>query len=197
MTDKNLEMLKPYCKNDMRLLKSVSKSVLLKFNVTLADVDKDDFYSIANTTLWTAYNSYDPETGISFHLFLRSCLYKKFAEEIRDRHRQKRVINQYTISLDAINDNDDEYNFKYNLLNLIPSDFDTFDEVVKRQDNEQYTDKVQEYISKLSNQQINILNLLIDGYKPDEIKKVLNISNKEYTNDLNRMRSYENVKVLF
>lgn len=193
MTDKDLEVLKPYCVNDMRLLKRVSQSVLLKFNVTLADVDKDDFYSIANTTLWTAYNSYDPETGINFHLFLRSCLYKKFAEEIRDRHRYKRVINQYTVPLDATNNSDDEYN----LLDIIPSDFDTFDEVIKRQDSEQYTDKVQEFISKLSNQQINILNLLIDGYKPDEIRKALNISNKEYSNDLNIMRSYENVKVLF
>lgn len=193
MTDKDLEMLKPYCKNDMRLLKRVSQSVLLKFNVTLSDADKDDFYSIANTTLWRAYNSYDPETGINFHLFLRSCLYKKFAEEIRDRHRYKRVINQYTVPLDTMGNSYDEYS----LLDIIPSDFDTFDEVIKRQDNEQYTDKVQEYISKLSNQQINILNLLIDGYKPDEIRKKLNISYKEYSNDLNRMRSYENVKVLF
>ena len=193
MTDKDLEVLKPYCENDMRLLKRVSQSVLLKFYVTLADVDKDDFYSIANITLWKAYNSYDPESGISFHLFLRSCLYKKFAEEIRDRHRQKRVINQYTIPLDTTGDSDDEYS----LLDIIPSDFDTFDEVIKRQDSEQYTDKVQEYISKLSNQQINILNLLIDGYKPDEIRKALNISNKDYSNDLNIMRSYENVKVLF
>ena len=193
MTDKDLEMLKPYCKNDMRLLKRVSQSVLLKFSEKVSDADKDDFYSIANTTLWTAYNSYDPETGINFQLFLRSCLYKKFAEEIKNRHRQKRVINQYTVPLDATNNRDDEYS----LLDIIPSDFDTFDEVIKRQDNEQYTDKVQEYISKLSNQQISILNLLIDGYKPDEIKKVLNISNKEYSNDLNRMRSYENVKVLF
>lgn len=193
MTDKDLEVLKAYCENDMRLLKRVSQSVLLKFYVTLADVDKDDFYSIANTTLWKAYKSYDPESGISFHLFLRSCLYKKFAEEIRDRHRQKRVINQYTVSLDAMGDSDDEYS----LLDIIPSDFDIFDEVIKGQDSEQYTDKVQEYISKLSNQQINILNLLIDGYKPDEIRKALNISNKEYSNDLNIMRSYENVKVLF
>lgn len=193
MTDKDLEMLKPYCKNDMLLLKRVSQSVLLKFNEKVSDADKDDFYSIANTTLWTAYNSYDPETGINFHFFLRSCLYKKFAEEIKNRHRQKRVINQYTVPLDATNNSDDEYS----LLDIIPSDFDTFDEVIKRQDTEQYTDKVQEYISKLSNQQINILNLLIDGYKPDEIRKALNISCKEFSNDLNRMRSYENVKVLF
>lgn len=193
MTDKDLEVLKAYCENDMRLLKRVSQSVLLKFYVTLADVDKDDFYSIANTTLWTAYNSYNPESGISFHLFLRSCLYKKFAEEIRDRHRQKRVINQYTIPLDTTGDSDDEYS----LLDIIPSDFDTFNEVIKGLDSEQYTDKVQEYISKLSNKQINILNLLIDGYKPDEIRKKLNISYKEYSNNLNIMRSYENVKVLF
>ena len=97
------------------------------------------------------------------------------------------------ISLDATNDNEEECS----LLDFIPSDFDTFEEVLERQDKEQYTDKAQEYISKLSNQQVNILNLLMDGYKPIEIREILRISTKEYTDNLQIMRAYENVKILF
>ena len=53
------------------------------------------------------------------------------------------------------------------------------------------------YISKLSNQQVNILNLLIDGYKPFEVRRILELSKKEYADNMQIMRSYENVKVLF
>ena len=62
---------------------------------------------------------------------------------------------------------------------------------------EQYHDKVQQYVSKLSAQQVNILNLLMDGYAPYEIREILEISVKEYADNLQTMRSYDNVKVLF
>lgn len=193
MDNKTLEVLQPYCENDMRLLKRISKSIFLRFNEPLTEADYDDFYSIANMTLWQACQTYDSDMGISFEIFLRTCLKKKFATEIRDRHREKRVINQFTSSLDATNDNEEECS----LLDFIPSDFDTFEEVLERQDKEQYTDKVQEYISKLSNQQVNILNLLIDGYKPIEVREILGISTKEYIDNLQIMRAYENIKILF
>lgn len=197
MDNKTLEVLQPYCENDMRVLKRISKSIFLRFNEPLTEADYDDFYSIANMTLWQACQTYNSNMGISFEIFLRTCLKKKFATEIRDRHREKRVINQFASSLDATNDNEEECS----LLDFIPSDFDTFEEVLERQDKEQYkeqyTDKAQEYISKLSNQQVNILNLLMDGYKPIEIREILGISTKEYTDNLQIMRAYENVKILF
>ena len=193
MDNKTLEVLQPYCENDMRLLKRISKSIFLRFNEPLTEADYDDFYSIANMTLWQACQTYDSNMGISFEIFLRTCLKKKFATEIRDRHREKRVINQFTSSLDATNDKEEECS----LLDFIPFDFDTFEEVLERQDKEQYTDKAQEYISKLSKQQDNILNLLMDGYKPIEIREILGISTKEYTDNLQIMRAFENVKILF
>lgn len=193
MTSADLSVLQPYCKNDMQLLKKMSQSIFMRFNEPLSKADHDDFFSIANMTLWQAYNSYDPGAEISFDVFLRSCLQKKFKTELTHRHRQKRVLNQFAVSLDAVNDGEEECS----LLNLIPSDFDTFEEVVKRNENQQYQDKVQQYISRLSDQQVNILNLLIDGYKPNEIQVILDISSKEYSENLMFMRSYENVKILF
>lgn len=193
MTSTDLTVLQPYCENDMRLLKRISKSIFLRLGEPLTEADYDDFYSIANMTLWQACQTYNSNMGISFEIFLRTCLKKKFATEIRDRHREKRVINQFTSSLDATNDSEEECS----ILDFIPSDFDTFEEVLERQDKEQYTDKAQEYISKLSNQQVNILNLLMDGYKPIEIREILGISTKEYTDNLQIMRAFENVKILF
>lgn len=193
MANLDLSILEPYCENDMQLLKRISKSIFMRFREPLSEADYSDFYSIANMTLWQAYNTYSDDMEISFDIFLRTCLKKKFATEIRDRHRGKRVINQLAYSLDQMVD--DERDFS--LIDTVASDFDTFEEAMKRHDREQFKDKVQEYMSSLSNQQINILNLLIDGYTGREIQKMLDISDREYTSNLTNMRSYEKVKALF
>lgn len=193
MSGKDLSMLQPYCENDMKKLKKMSKSIFLKFNVPLAKADYDDFYSLANLTLWQAYNSYNPDNGVCFDGFLHTCLQKKFKSELTNRYRHKRILNQLATSLDAVNEDED----KGSLMEFIPSDFDTFEEVMKRQERERYQDKIQRYISKLSRQQINILNLLMDGYKPYEIREILKISEQQYTNNMQTIRSYENVKILF
>lgn len=193
MNSKDLALLQPYCENDMKQLKKMSQSIFMRFNEPLTNADYDDFYSIANMTLWQAYNSYNPDMGVKFEGFLHTCLQKKFKTELTHRHRQKRVLNQFAISLDAINENEDECS----LLDIIASDFDTFEEAVKRQEKEQFQDKVQQYISRLSKQQVNILNLLMEGYKPNEIRQILEMSSKEYADNLQTIRSYENVKLLF
>lgn len=193
MTSVDLSVLQPYCENDMQLLKKISRSIFMRFNEPLAGADYDDFYSISLMTLWQAYNAYDPDTGISFDGFLRSCLQKKFKSELTHRHRQKRVLNQLAVSLDAAGDGENECS----LLEFIPSDFDTFEEVTKRNDDQKYQDKVQQYISRLSDRQVNILNLLVDGYKPTEILLELQISAREYADNMQIIRSYENVKILF
>lgn len=182
-----VEVLEPYCKNNMQLLKKISRSIFLKLGETLSESDYDDFYSIANMTLWQAYNSYNSDMGISFDVFLHGCIKRKFKTEIRDRHRAKRVISQFAISLDDSDGNDND------MYNFIPSNFDTFEEAT----NNQFQDKAQQYISKLSSQQVNILNLLMDGYEPKDIRQILEISSKEYAENMKIMRSFENVKILF
>ena len=174
MTSADLSVLQPYCDNDMRLLKKISRSIFMRFNEPLAKSDHDDFFSIANMTLWQAYNAYDPDTGISFDGFLRSCLQKKFKSELTHRHRQKRILNQLAVSLDAAIENEDEFS----LMDIIPSDFDTFEKATERQEREKFQEKVQRYLSKLSSQQIAILNFLMDGFKSKEIREILNISEK-------------------
>lgn len=193
MTSADLSVLQPYCDNDMRLLKKISRSIFMRFNEPLAKSDHDDFFSVANMTLWQAYNAYDPDTGISFDGFLRSCLQKKFKTELTHRHRQKRVLNQLAVSLDTAGEGEDECS----LLEFVPSDFDTFEEVFKRNESQAVSDKVQSYISRLSDRQVNILNLLMDGYRANEIQEILMISAREYAENMQIIRSYENVKILF
>lgn len=185
-----LNILNAYYADNAKKLHRVVDRILSKFG-GLSSKDKDDFYSLANEVFADVMKRYDYEQ--SFEGFLYSCLSNKIMSEITRRNCEKRKADRLSISFEATNDKGEDYS----LLDCLASDFDTFEEASKRQENGQYQDRVQQYISKLSNQQVNILNLLIDGYKPFEIRRILEISKNEYANNLSIMRSYENVKVLF
>ena len=183
-------ILDSYYANNAKKLHKVVDRILSKFG-GLSNKDTDDFYSLANEVFAEIMTRYDYEQ--SFDGFLYSCLSNKIMTEITRRNREKRKADRMSVSLDGTNENEEECS----LLDIIPSDFDTFEEVAKRQGHRQYQDKVQRYISRLSNRQISILNLLVDGYKANEIQLILEISSTEYWEDLKIMRSYENVKILF
>lgn len=182
-------ILNAYYADNAKKLHKVVDRILSKFG-GLSGKDKDDFYSLANEVFADVLKRYDHEQ--SFDGFLYSCLSNKIMSEITRRNREKRKSDRLSTSLDAVNDDNEEYS----LLNLIPSDFDTFNEVMERQ-KERYQDRTQQYISRLSSRQVSILNLLIDGYKPNEIQRITGMSPKEYSDDLKIMRSYEKVKILF
>ena len=161
-------ILDSYYADNAKKLHKVVDRILSKFG-GLSNKDTDDFYSLANE------------------------VFAEIMTEITRRNREKRKADRMSVSLDGTNDNEEECS----LLDIIPSDFDTFEEVAKRQERSRYCDKVQRYISRLSNRQVNILNLLVDGYKANEIQIILEISSTEFWEDLKIMRSYENVKILF
>ncbi len=178
-----------YADNAKKLHKTVDR-ILCKFG-GLSGKDTDDFYSLANEVFADVIKRYDYKQ--SFDGFLYSCLSNKIMTEITKRNREKRKADRMCISLDTPVGDDDSLT----IGNIIADDFDTFEEATKGQESGKYQDKVQQYISKLSNQQVNILNLLIDGYKPNEIRQILELSSSEYADSLQTMRSYENVKILF
>lgn len=194
MVSKDLAALQPYmdsyyADNAKKLHKVVDK-ILSKFG-GLSGKDRDDFYSLANEVFTDVLKKYD---GVqSFDGFLYSCLSNKIMTEITRRNREKRKADRMCTSLDAVNGDDEQCT----LLDFMASDFDTFDEAVNLQENGRYQDKVQIYISRLSNRQVSILNLLVDGYQPNEIRQILEISPGEYSDDMQIMRCYENVRILF
>ena len=195
MTSANLavlqsEILNTYYADNARKLHKTVDRILCKFG-GLSGKDTDDFYSLANEVFADVIKRYDYKQ--SFDGFLYSCLSNKIMTEITKRNREKRKADRMAVSLDAVNGEDEELS----LLDFLPSDFDTFEEVAKRQESGKYQEKMERYISKLSNRQVNILNLLIDGFKPSEIRQILGIPPREYADNLQTMRSYENVKILF
>ena len=178
-----------YADNAKKLHKVVDK-ILFRFG-GLSNKDLDDFYSLANEVFVDVMKRYDDTQ--SFDGFLYSCLSNKIMSEMTRRNREKRKADRMCISLDTPVGDDDNFT----IGNIIADNFDTFDEATKGQEKENFSDKIQQYISRLSKRQINILNMLMDGCKPIEIRQKLMISEKRYTDELRIMRSYENVKILF
>lgn len=190
LTQLQTDILNLYYVDNAKKLHRVVDRILSKFG-GLTYKDTEDFYSLANEVFVNVLRRYDYEQ--SFDGFLYACLSNKIMSEITRRNREKRKADRMAVSLDAPAGDGGECG----LLEFIPSGFDTFDEVMKRQGRGKYRIKVQTYISKLSTRQVNILNLLIDGYAPHEIRAILEISANDYAVDMQFMRSYENVKILF
>lgn len=186
----HLDVLETYYADNAKKLHKIVDGILCKFG-GLSGKDTDDFYSLANEVFADVLKRYDHKQ--SFDGFLYSCLLNKIKTEMTRRNREKRKADRLCISIDAVNDDDE----KRSLLDFIASNFDTFEEAIKGQGNRQYQNKIQCYISKLSNRQVNILNFLMDGYRPSEIQRIFCISSAEYSDDLKIMKSYENIKILF
>lgn len=184
------DILNTYYADNAKKLHKIVDRILCKFG-GLSEKDTDDFYSLANEVFADVIKRYDYKQ--SFDGFLYSCLLNKIMTEITRRNREKRKADRMCISLDTPVGDDDNFT----IGNIIADNFDTFDEATKGQEKENFSDKIQQYISRLSKRQINILNMLMDGCKPIEIRQKLMISEKRYTDELRIMRSYENVKILF
>ena len=140
-TELHLDILETYYADNAKKLHKMVDSILCRFG-GLSSKDTDDFYSLANEVFADVLKRYDHKQ--SFDGFLYSCLINKIKTEMTRRNREKRKADRMCVSFDVVNDD----NEKHSLLDLMASDFDTFEEVVMRQGNEQYQAKIQRYISK-------------------------------------------------
>ena len=183
------QILNTYYANNAKKLHRTVDKILLKFG-GLSDKDLDDFYSLANEVFVDVMKRYD--NSQSFDGFLYSCLSNKIKSEMTKRNREKRKADRMSISIDTPIGNDEAFT----LGDTIADNFDVEKEVLE-DDEEEYSNKMLLYLSKLSNLQKEVLKLNIAGYLPNEIRDELHISEKEYADCYAAIHSYRNVSVLF
>lgn len=179
-------LLNEYCSDELKKLKQLCNPMLNKLG-GIFNSDYDDFYDIALEALADSISSYDASKGCSFNTFLKGNIGRRFKTELRDRNRGKRIPSGQLQSIDYI------YDDGTLLCEVIPSDFDVYSEVFK---DELDDTRINLYLDKLSYIQKNIVNMLSDGYTPYEIKSALNLSQREYSDNLSAIQAYENVKIL-
>ena len=165
------QILEWYCDNEMYRLKKICYPMLIKIG-GISDKDYDDFYSIALSVLSDTALRFDSEKEIDFDSFLASNIKRKFKTEIRDRNREKRIPAKKLESTSNLVTDEAacEYLFEGT--------------------------KIQRYLDKLSYTQRKIVSLLSDGYKAKEIRELLHMDSKQYSNNLAAIQAYENVKIL-
>ncbi|MCI8416408.1 MAG: hypothetical protein HFI33_02700 [Lachnospiraceae bacterium] len=183
------QILNEYYKNNAKKLHSVVDKILLKFG-GLSDKDTDDFYSLANEIFVDVMKRYD--NSQSFDTFLYSCLLKRIKTEMTRRNREKRKADRMSISIDTPIDDDENST----VGDLIADDFMIEKELFEEKE-EGYSKRMLMYLNKLSKMQKEVLELNVAGYLPNEIRKELQISEKEYADCYAAIHSYRNISVLF
>ena len=105
------------------------------------------------------------------------------------RNRVKRIADRMCLSLDA----PVEEEGGATLGDVLLSPFDLETELLI-ETGAPSGSRMEQYLERLSRE---IAALLSEGYKPSEIREQLHLSEKEYSNHMAMLRSYENVSVLF
>jgi len=184
------EYMKPivdlYFANNARKLYNLVDKILFKLH--FVDVDKNDFYSLANEVFMYTVRDYD--LSKSFDGFLYSCLYKKFCSEMTRRLREKRKADRMSISIDTpIGDGE----------NSTIGDLIADEKTVEKElfmEKEEWRKEVNEYLDSLSPLQRKIAFLLSDNNTPDEICEELHITIRHFENSMKRILADERIKPL-
>lgn len=198
-------IIQSYYENNAKKLRETVDKILFKLH--FIDVDKDDFYSLADEVFMYTIRDYDPSK--SFDGFLYSCLYKKFCSEMTRRLRDKRCIKIKILEegkeggilekivvipdISLYTPLGDDSN---STIEDIIADNKTIEDELFG-DEEAYSKKMLLYLSRLSSIQKDVLKLNIAGYLPNEIREELHLTEKQYADCDAAIHSYRNVSLLF
>lgn len=193
-----------YMDNEMKVGKDVARSIFEKIG-GINQLDYDDLYSIAAYALWRCVEQYDESKCDNFHAFYCIALKKKFASWNRDRYsktrhpdaglsQDERDEKMWRVGSTFVPLDSDEVGKDKNLAHCFQASYCLEDEVI---DDSESNEKIDNFISRLSRTQKKIVNLIMDGFKPEQIQSELGISCKDYNEHMRIIRLHENVKYLY
>ena len=193
--------------NNQYKLKQICNKEMARFG-GLSQKDYDGFYSRAGLEISIAkkHNTYDSSKGKTPLEFFIGVIKWAIWKEMTDRNRGKRqnsieveeideegnVIKKKkfipTISIDApIGDEDNKF-----IIDTLQSDFD-----INKELQEDFQDEnIENFLNSLSKTQRQIAEKIMEGLPIIEIKKKLQLSDKEYTDNFNALKSFKNISIL-
>lgn len=146
-------------------------------------LDYSDFISLAGVKLTEAMNTYDPEKS-NLYTFATGVLNRKAKSELRDcatRDVRAALYGAESLNLPISEDNDSEK------IEFVSSP--------QVQDNSNIN-KIQEYLTKLSSSEKDIIILKVLGFDDEDIVDTLGISKAKYHNAMRSMKIYEKASIL-
>lgn len=187
---------------DGKELKKICNQILHVIWNDIPGYYKDDFESLAGYIITFCLESYDPTTG-PFRAYVYPYMQKKFISYIYE-------INSLKRGGDGNWDREKRDENGKKIKKSVKVKFVNIDDKIKEGSDSTYADileggksvediifenekdsKLEAYINRLSKIQKEIVFLMMDGYKPNEIQEELHITNKQYFNYVTEMRTSE------
>lgn len=193
--------------NNQSKLKQICNKEMMRFG-GISQKDYDCFYSRAGLeiSISTEHELFDPSKGKTPLEFFTSVIKRAIWKEMTDRNRGKRqnfveveevdeegnVIKKKqfipTISIDTPIGEDNDRTIK----DTLQSDFNVEKEMSKYIHDE----RVERFLHSLPKIQRQIAEMIMEDISVSDIKQKLELSDKEYTDNFNAMRSFKNISIL-
>ena len=207
LNEKQLELVTYYSENDMARLKRICNPIINMKNVDQKDYD--DLYSDALKVLLESVQTFDETADCSFNTFLTGNIKRSFYDWSRDQLTWKRCNLEYEtdengeikrdkngnpikkkvydVSMDVpLEDGSD-------LREKIPSNFSVETELGLNGDDS--IEKVNILLDSMPRLQRRITILKMRKVPVEKIKKILNISQSDYENAVERIKRNENMEM--
>lgn len=143
-------------------------------------LELSDLYQEGMLALNLAVNSFDEQKNIRFSTFARKCIERRIASTIISSRRQKHKFLNESVSLEF---SDDE-RYKLDIL-LKDSSSNPENVLVEYEQNELLLNNLKE---QLTNLEVNVLDLKLDGFSYSEIASILGKNRKCIDNAVQRIR---------
>ncbi|MCI8770209.1 MAG: hypothetical protein HFH73_03525 [Lachnospiraceae bacterium] len=176
----------------------------------ISQKDYDDFYSRVGYEITKARESYDSFHGKSFKDYIFGVIKFSIQKEMTYKNRSKRqnfieseeedeygnLIKKKEYITDISLDTPIDEENGLCIGDILPSSFD-LDNVLAEKLGDFYSDNVKNYLEHLPEMPRKVAKLIMKGYKRDDIKRILNITEKQYIQCFTVMKLYENKRILY
>ena len=203
LTESQLLIINEYCKDDMKKLKKIC--YLVWGNKGLPTCYYDDLYDDAMNVLVESVITYNPNNNTKFKTYLMNNIKLSQQEWYRDTHLRAKRNN---LELDKNGKIKKDENGNPIIIKNISFDAPAEDGIDLKEkvssrfvlENEsqiglEKDENVEIFLDSLSNRQRRIIELKMDDYTSDEIKKILNLTDREYNSAMKSIQINENLSL--
>lgn len=203
LTEEQLNIVNDYMKDNMRKIKQICYPIW--GNKGIPNMEHDDLYDDAMKVLLESVVSYDGKQS-RFQTYLIGNIQRSFKEWVRNSHRAKRC----NLLLDKKGKIVKDENGKPTVISNISFDTPAEDGLeLKEKVSSEFTIekelKIEEplkestilYLEVLSPLQREIVQYIMKGYKKQQIKEKMFLSDKQFEQSWKQITSYENKRILY
>ena len=195
--------------NEAKEMKKICNKEMAKFG-GIYEMDHHNFYSQVGWDISKAKERYDSSKGKSFKDYIYGVIRLSVCKEMSRRNRGKR---QMTVEKEVVDENGNVITEKEYIPNVsldapikeennitivdtLQSDFD-IDVAISETTECGYSDKMEIFLSSLSETPRKIAEMIMSGYSVEDIKEKLGLTDKEYQDSWKMISSYEKKRILY